>query len=127
MKNSILIGSIVLNVLCIVYIIMQMDEHKGGPTYDPKELLIDSIDYKISSNKNFHSVFILKNDSLYRRLWNKTFQEQPEDAFFLSAAYYYITNDSMVKDDIDMSLNQLETIYHNKINALHPQLLISKE
>jgi hypothetical protein len=104
-----------------------MDEHKGGPTYDSKGLLVDSIDYKISSNKNFQSVFILKNDSLYKWLWNKSFQEQPEDAFFLSAAYFYVTNDSMVIDDINLSINQLETIYHSDINVLHPQLLIAKE
>ncbi len=76
----------------------------------------DSISkYEITSMKNFETVYFNKNDSIYKEIWGDAFENEPEKAFLICCTYYYVTKDTSVLKDIEISIEQLDQAYQSKI------------
>lgn len=71
-------------------------------------------DYEIASMKNFENVYLNRNDSIYKQIWNEAFENQPQSAFLISCSYFYVTKDKRILKDIEVSTQQLESVYQRK-------------
>jgi hypothetical protein len=113
MKNTLFAISILLNIASFaLYFYKTMEIQSNISTIPAKNT--DTVDYEITSMKNFESVFFNRNDSLYKALWNEAFEDEPEKAFLISCSYFYMTKDKRIKKDIEVSANQLEISYQRK-------------
>ena len=115
MKNIILILSLIFNLAMLAFFWDDLKRHRDSDTRSKAEAYYPEVDWEITSTKNFESVFIKKNDSIYKRLWNEAFENQPPSAFLISCTYFFVTKDTSVLNDIELSKEQLETMYNEKI------------
>lgn len=110
MKNVLLIISIFLNIgLSAIYYYKTKSIQEKKCTIPVSDM--DTVDYEITSMKNFESVYFNRNDSLYKDLWNEAFENQPQSAFLISCSYFYVTKDKRILKDIEVSAQQLEDVY----------------
>ncbi len=109
MTKIVLTISIAANLLLILILLTKPDTKSK---VKPKTR---NIDYSITSADNFEKVIIEKNDSVYKRIWNQAFENQPEMAFLISVAYFHSTKKELVIEDIEKSKSQLKKMYHRPI------------
>jgi hypothetical protein len=113
MKNALLIISIFLNIgLSVLYYFKTKPMQEKSSAIPVNNM--DTVDYEITSMKNFEAVYFNRNDSLYKDLWSEAFENEPEKAFLIPCSYFYTTKDEKVLNDIKVSAEQLETAYQRK-------------
>lgn len=112
-----MIMSIGINIgLVVFYSLRNNDKLPQSHISNDLKKKNDSIpDYEITSMKNFETIFFNKNDSIYKNIWGKAFENEPEKAFLISCSYYYLTNDTSVLKDVNVSIGQLEHSYQRKV------------
>jgi hypothetical protein len=112
MMKFFLILSITVNLLIALFFILNSNRSNKIKAVNKRMAIHD---FEITSTDNFESVFIEKNDSVYGRIWNDAFQNQPEKAFLISCSYFLVTKNQNILKDIEISESQLETMYHKRI------------
>jgi len=115
MRNKLFYTSIALNIFLLIFCLLKFRSSQGKSNSSADVAQSRPVDYEISSNANFRTVYIKRNDSVYKRLWNEAFENQPEYAFLISCTYYYVTGNEIIKKDIELSKKQLEEIYHTQL------------
>ena len=113
MKNKILILSIGINIGLLIFCCFKTKIFKTKISTNPVSN-IDTVSYDIESMRNFETVFISRNDSIYKSIWNEAFENEPEKAFLISCSYYYVTKDKRILKNIEMSILQLQDVYQRK-------------
>ncbi|HXT85208.1 MAG TPA: hypothetical protein VN704_12925 [Verrucomicrobiae bacterium] len=81
-----------------------------------KEIKLNHIDFlskneDLSNPYNFKKIFIEKNDSIYKAVFNNSYKNLPVQAFLLSCTYYLIKKDNNQKKDIKIISSKLKRIY----------------
>lgn len=116
MKNLLLIISIVVNIGLSIFCFLGSNKTPQHITSSNMSKKNDSIpDYDITSMRNFESVYFNRNDSIYKDIWGKAFENEPEKSFLISCSYYYVTKDTSILKDILVSIEQLEQSYQRKM------------
>jgi hypothetical protein len=115
MKNILFAISIFLNIVLFALYCYDITPIQSNISTIPAKNM-DTMDYEITSMKNFENVYFNKNDSLYKDLWNEAFENQPQSAFLISCSYFYATKDKRILKDIKVSIEQLESVYQRKIS-----------
>lgn len=120
MKNLLLVISIVLNIGLIVFCFYMTNNESQSNISATVSKKNDNIpDYEITSMKNFETVYFNKNDSIYKDIWGDAFENEPEKAFLISCSYYYVTKDTSILKNIEISIEQLEMSYQRKMKVGH--------
>lgn len=118
-KNILLLISFLVNIGLAIYCysIFQNNSKTALPL-NTKIRNGNIPDFEITSMKNFENVYYDMNDSIYKEMWGKAFENEPEKAFLISCSYYFIRRDTNILKDIKISVDQLDQAYQNnmKIN-----------
>ena len=113
MKNILFVISILLNISLLAWGLLKIKQIQTNVSVIPANNM-DTLEYEITSMKNFENVYFNRNDSLYKELWSEAFENEPEKAFLISCSYYYVTKNNKIKQDIEVSSEQLESVYQKK-------------
>lgn len=99
------IVSIVINIVLLFVIFKNYNENKSiNVPMLPQ-------DKDLSSRYNFEKIFLEKNDSVYKIVYNKSFEDLPVQAYLLACTYYLLKKDSSSKKDIEMINSEIKAIY----------------
>ena len=107
--------SVLINVILFIVVLVQNSKLKRKSVLKEINNLQLSADNNVTSHLNFDSIFFQKNDTVYNKIWSQAFENTPEEAFLISCSYFLITKKSEVLDDIFVSGQQLEEMYHKKL------------
>ena len=118
-KNILLLISFLVNIGLAIYCYSKFQNNsKTALPLNTKIRNGNIPDFEITSMKNFENVYYDMNDSIYKEMWGKAFENEPEKAFLISCSYYFIRRDTNILKDIKISVDQLDQAYQNnmKIN-----------
>lgn len=95
----------------LLLLILLLSNRSQSILNKPKDVgtLDENKDYSMAYN--FRKIFIERNDSVYKEVFSKSFEDLPEQAFLLSSTYFFLTKDSLVLKDMKVACSQLESIY----------------
>lgn len=116
--------SIILYVSLALNLILAYVIFTNAKTATKNKLALDykpSLNIDLSDKYNFQKIFIEKNDSVYRSVYNKSFEDNPVNAFLLACSYYVITNDTIHKKDVIMANTELEAIFGKSPSIIFPK------
>ena len=82
---------------------------------------ISSVSKDLSIHHNFEKIFLEKNDSIYRMVYGKSFEELPVQAYLLACTYYLVKKDSSSKKDIQMISSEIKAIYGKSPEIIFPK------
>ena len=118
MKNKLLVLSVIVNIGLIIFCCIKHTHSQ--PNLSAKKDTLSVWAYEITLRRNFETVYFNKNDNIYKDLWGRAFEDEPEQAFLISCSYFYVTKDKRVLKDIEVSAEQLEQAYQRelKINTV---------
>lgn len=60
---------------------------------------------------DFERIFLEKNDSVYKTIFNLPFEEYPVQAYLLACTYYMLKKDNSARNDFRMMSAEIESIY----------------
>ena len=80
-----------------------------------------SVSKDLSIHHDFEKIFLEKNDSIYRMIYGKSFEELPVQAYLLACTYYLVKKDSSSKKDIQMISSEIKAIYGKSPEIIFPK------
>ena len=107
--NKIIItGSILLNIVLIILLVKHSTNKTNNINTYPVEFKKEN---DLTNKFYFEKIFIEKNDSVYKMVYNRSFEDLPVQAYLLACTYYLIKKDSSSKKDIEMISSEIKAIY----------------
>src|SRR6516164_4181048 len=108
MKNTpiITICSYLLNLIFVIILIKNLSANDSKQSVQRMSPKTD-----LSINNNFQKIFIEKDDTLYRAVFNKSFEDLPTQCYMLACAYYLLKRDSNTLNDVKMITSEIKGIY----------------
>lgn len=100
------VASLVANIILLVIIFRGCDQDQLS--YTGQEIPKNQ---NLTDTFNFKKIFLEKNDSVYKVVFNKSFEDYPVQAYLLACTYYLLKKDEITKKDIEMISSEIRSIY----------------
>jgi hypothetical protein len=109
MKNYKVIAIFSLVINLVLGVLLFKPSSSKTTKYSTGDTLAKEKD--LSVRYNFEKIFLEKNDSVYREVFNKSFEDLPVQAYLLACTYYLLKKDTITKKDIEMISSEIKGIY----------------
>lgn len=105
-----LIISLSFNIILAMFFWKQRKELEFSRMIDKYNVDLSKIDNSPISDDNFRKIFIEKNDTLYRDIYNKAFENSSAEAYLIACGYYYVTRNKRAKEDIEQTYKEMKAL-----------------
>jgi len=114
--------SIVINFTLLFLLFIKFNNKENNIKDIPKL----SQNEDLSNRYNFEKIFLEKNDSVYKNVFNRSFEDFPVQAYLLACTYYMIKKDTSIKQDIVMISSEIKGIYGKSPDITFPKYSLAK-